>query len=276
MKKTNRILLDESQRLFAPNQITDKNIKNNSNGKKIKQLPLLELDGKTGSLKEAKHNKDIPIYLKGPIQAGDCMNKNYRIYPWDILKEKCEAYMGLFGKDMSYGELDHPEDSNTPSLNNASHLIEDMWFDDKEKIVYGLIKVLNAYMPDSAPGLKARGIMLNGGKIGISSRALGSVEEMDDHYLVLDDLDFICWDLVSNPSTHVAILKPQLSANRLSENFNRVKQNKILLTESQIFGSKNIDIKNKLIENASKPLTRIEKHCLNKLGVERFLQLRNL
>lgn len=265
MTNNSRILLDESK---LPRK------KSLTSNQKPRLLSLLEVDGKTGNLERAKRDPHIPIYLAGPIQAGDCLNKNYRIYPWEILKQKCEAYMGTFAPEMSYGELDHPEESNTPSLNNASHLIEDMWFDDNKKIVYGLVKVLNAYMPDSAPGLKARGIVLNGGKIGISSRALGSVEEYDDYYEVLDDLEFICWDLVSNPSTHAAILKPQLSNQRITEGAKR-RTSGLLLTESQVLqGSPNI--KAKLIENASKPLTKVEKYALKHLGVERFLQMKNL
>jgi hypothetical protein len=41
-------------------------------------------------------------------------------------------------------------------------------------------------------------------KVGISSRALGSVEHTSEGDVVQDDLHFICWDFVSEPSTNGA------------------------------------------------------------------------
>ena len=41
----------------------------------------------------------------------------------------------------------------------------------------------------------------SGYKIGVSSRGVGSVEEKFGQYIVGDDFDLICWDIVSDPST---------------------------------------------------------------------------
>jgi len=49
-------------------------------------------------------------------------------------------------------------------------------------------------------------------KLGISSRGLGSVEEIredDGNTLqVQPDFELVCWDFVSNPSTHGAFMAP--------------------------------------------------------------------
>jgi hypothetical protein len=46
--------------------------------------------------------------------------------------------------------------------------------------------------------------------VGISSRGMGSVKESTNGKTVTveDDFDLICWDFVSNPSTHGAFMKP--------------------------------------------------------------------
>ena len=46
-------------------------------------------------------------------------------------------------------------------------------------------------------------------KLGISSRGMGSVNEIDEETVeVNDDFDLIAWDFVSNPSTHDAFMSP--------------------------------------------------------------------
>ena len=102
---------------------------------------LLEVDGGTSYLDRCKRDSDLPIFLYGIIQSGDKPNRNGRVYPWEYLKRECIRYMEHEIKDgLSYGELDHPEDSATPMLDNACWTIEDLSF--KGTDVYGKIKVL--------------------------------------------------------------------------------------------------------------------------------------
>ena len=46
--------------------------------------------------------------------------------------------------------------------------------------------------------------------MGISSRGLGSVKELRNEGTVevQEDFELICWDFVSNPSTHGAYVRP--------------------------------------------------------------------
>ena len=49
----------------------------------------------------------------------------------------------------------------------------------------------------------------SGIKLGISSRGLGSVKQIsEDTVAVQDDFELVCWDFVSNPSTHGAFMAP--------------------------------------------------------------------
>jgi hypothetical protein len=53
----------------------------------------------------------------------------------------------------------------------------------------------------SSLGDTVANLLLNGYKIGVSSRAIGSVENKFGALIVGDDLELICWDVVSDPST---------------------------------------------------------------------------
>jgi hypothetical protein len=172
------------------------------------------------------------------------------------------------GKSFWSGNCDHPENSATPMLNNACASIEDIWFKDKD--VWARIKVLNAYMPQSAPGLKIRGFLLNGKSVGISSRALGSLEEYSesDWDVVADDLEIICWDIVSNASNFGS---EKLEMTEITDKIKN-KRNFKYLTESEIkLFNKGNSIKEARLMN----LTEEQKIYLNILGVEKFLQIYN-
>jgi hypothetical protein len=80
------------------------------------------------------------------------------------------------------------------NLKNVSHLITDIWADDE--VIFGKIEILPTPM-----GNIARNLIESNVKVGISSRALGSVRSRGDADIVQDDLHLICWDLVSEPST---------------------------------------------------------------------------
>ena len=47
-------------------------------------------------------------------------------------------------------------------------------------------------------------------KLGISSRGLGSVKELEEGTVAVEnDFELVCWDFVSNPSTHGAFMHPK-------------------------------------------------------------------
>jgi hypothetical protein len=177
----------------------------------------------------------------------------------------------------SYGELDHPAESTVPELKNAAMTIEDIWYKGTE--VWGRIKLLNAFMPETAPGKMARGIVLNGKTLGISSRALGSVYQDQNGYdVVEDDLEIICWDLVSRPSTYDANLRlAEAAAKKNGPKSLEDFYDKNYLTETKCFGeSCNITTSKILIkESKTKDLSDEDKVFLECLGVEKFLQLKN-
>ena len=58
----------------------------------------------------------------------------------------------------------------------------------------------------SSCGDQVANLLINGYKIGVSSRAVGSVTEKLGVAIVGEDLDLIAWDVVSDPSTPMAYI----------------------------------------------------------------------
>ena len=70
--------------------------------------------------------------------------------------------------------------------------------------LYGKVEILGTPAGNILKELLKAGI-----KLGISSRGLGSVKELAENTLeVQDDFELIAFDFVSNPSTHGAFLAP--------------------------------------------------------------------
>ncbi len=145
--------------------------------------------------------KNGGMILSGVIQRSDARNGNGRIYPHTILEREMKRYRNLVEQRMALGELDHPEHS-TIALDKVSHVVTDVWWNGKD--VMGKLEVLNT------PKGKILQELVNANiKIGISSRGTGSVREVKGDTIVEDDFNLICFDIVSEPSTHGAFMSRQ-------------------------------------------------------------------
>lgn len=138
------------------------------------------------------------MILSGKLQEAEVQNGNGRIYPKRILEREMKNYMMLIKDNRALGELDHPDDS-VINLKNASHMVTDAWWDGNN--VMGKVKILN-----TPSGKILQQLVNDGVKLGISSRALGSVNESNGKTMVQEDLQLICFDFVSEPSTPNAFM----------------------------------------------------------------------
>jgi hypothetical protein len=154
------------------------------------------------SLTESYKSAGRNMCVIGQLQACDKPNANRRIYPYDILLTQVEKYIdGPIRENRALGELDHPE-SSIINLKNVSHNIKRLWWDGKD--LYGEVEVL-----PTPSGNILRQLFENNITVGISSRAMGSVSPIGEGLVTVeDDLDLICWDFVSQPSTYGAYMKP--------------------------------------------------------------------
>lgn len=151
---------------------------------------------------------DGAVYLVGICQRAGVKNGNGRIYNKETLGREVQKYQNAINDRRSLGELDHPDDS-VINLKNASHLITKMYWDGDN--VMGKIEVL-----DTPSGAILKALVKSGVKLGISSRGLGSVKQVNGDTMVEDDFQLICFDIVSEPSTPGAYLDSQRSAKTIN------------------------------------------------------------
>jgi hypothetical protein len=153
------------------------------------------------TIKESKTKPGV-FEVEGVMQRAQAENQNGRVYAKPILERECKKYMEEFVKrGNAFGELDHPE-SPVVSLKNASHIVKDLWW--KGDDLMGKVELLN-----TPAGNIVKEIIKAGHTIGISSRGTGSVQQTNEGHLeVQDDFELVCWDFVSNPSTHGAFMNP--------------------------------------------------------------------
>ena len=150
---------------------------------------------------ESKEKPGVYI-VEGILQRATAKNQNGRTYSKAILEREADRYTKEFIEvGNAFGELDHP-DSPIVSLQNASHVVKEVWWDGEDLI--GRIELLN-----TPAGNIVKAICMAGHTIGISSRGTGSVQQTNEGTLeVQDDFELVCWDFVSNPSTHGAFMNP--------------------------------------------------------------------
>lgn len=152
-------------------------------------------------LKESRERPNI-LLASGPIQRAGAKNENGRIYSRKLLDREVKKYIKEFVQNNNaFGELDHP-DKAVVDLHNVSHVLKKIWWDGDT--LMGTLEIL----PTPAGNI-ARAIMESGYTLGISSRGTGSVKNTTEGTLMVqDDFGLVCWDLVSNPSTYGAYVKP--------------------------------------------------------------------
>ena len=157
--------------------------------------------------------KNGKLIVAGVLQRADAENQNGRIYPHETLMREADNYSKVqIAERRALGELDHP-DSSVVNLNNASHNVLEMHWKGKDLV--GTVEVLG-----TPAGNILKELFKSGIKLGISSRGLGSVEDMHegegDTVEVQPDFELIAFDFVSNPSTQGAFMSP----GRMNESVN--------------------------------------------------------
>ena len=162
-------------------------------------------------LSEARMSPNKPFIVSGKVQAADKPNANKRIYDYETLHKQVALYMeGPVAEKRALGELDHPETSII-NLKNVCHNIRRLWWEGKD--LYGEFQIL-----DTPSGNILKQLFLAGINVGVSSRAMGSVTPIGEGLVqVGEDLELICWDFVSTPSTYGAYVTP---VGGLSESYN--------------------------------------------------------
>jgi len=139
---------------------------------------------------ELIESKSKGVNIVGIYSTAELKNNNNRVYKKDILEREIERVQEKVKNGTLWGELGHPP---YPEINPERIAILTTELHWRGNDLYGKSKVLETPMGEIAKTL------VKEGKMGISSRGLGTVSE--DGY-VNEDFNLITWDMVTDPSNH--------------------------------------------------------------------------
>jgi len=161
--------------------------------------------------------------VEGILATAEVKNGNGRYYPKELWEREIDKYMDIVKENRATGELDHP-DSTIINLKNVSHIIREIWW--KGDKVVGKLEIL-----PTVSGNILKALIENNVSVGVSSRGMGSLKEINEGTLeVQDDFELLCWDFVStpsNPGSYMQLVK-EGKENLLENKFAKVNS---LLTE---------------------------------------------
>jgi len=143
---------------------------------------------------EEQTNKDSAksLFIKGPYMMAEGVNRNKRFYPRDELEREVASYNENFVKPgRAMGELNHPSSADV-DLERACHMVTELTQDGD--VFYGKSKVLT-----TPCGQIVRSLVNDGVKVGMSSRALGTLEESSE-YNTVRNMKLVAIDCVADPS----------------------------------------------------------------------------
>jgi hypothetical protein len=163
---------------------------------------IREVFEQTNTIVESKLGKGKEYFIEGIFLQSELVNRNGRLYTESVMDKEVGRYIKeSVDKNRAYGELGHPD---TPSINldRVSHMIVSL---RKEGTNYiGKAKILETPM-----GMIARGLLDGGANLGVSSRALGSLQTNNEGVQIVQD-DFMlstAADIVADPSAPDAFVR---------------------------------------------------------------------
>jgi len=174
-----------------------------------------------------QHGLNESVKFKGKFQEAEAVNKNKRMYPYDILDTNVKRLEESLKKGGLVGELDHPTDSII-HFQNASHKVTKLWWEEKTLMGEGFIlntpsgKVLKALLSDDV-------------RVGISSRGVGNGKVNEEGILVIgESYKLITFDAVADPSTNAAFQKRVVSRHENAETQMPKEHNPVKNEDSRI------------------------------------------
>jgi len=143
---------------------------------------------------EEKNAKEpSKLYIQGPFMMASEKNRNNRIYNLEEMAKEVTRYTSeMIDENRAMGELNHPTTAEV-DLERACHIVTEL--KQKDNVFYGKSKVL------STPcGQIVRSLVMDGVKVGVSSRALGKLDETPEGVSLVSDMKLVAIDCVADPS----------------------------------------------------------------------------
>jgi hypothetical protein len=145
-------------------------------------------------VEEKNKNEPQSLFIQGPYLVAESVNRNNRKYSKDEMITEVARYTNeMINAKRSIGELNHPMSVDI-NPREACHIITE--FKQDGNIFVGKSKILSTPM-----GQITKALLLDGVKLGISSRALGKLKE-GQGYQNVEGFHLITCDVVTNPSAN--------------------------------------------------------------------------
>mgnify|MGYP006290397037 CR=1 FL=1 len=161
-----------------------------------------ELNEEVSYLTEAREDGGKEHYIHGIFLQANKKNRNGRIYPMNVMEGEVNRYINeVIKHNRAYGELGHPQGPQI-NLDRVSHMITELKRD-------GDNFVGKAKLTDTPMGNIAKGLLLSGAGLGVSSRGLGTLKPTKDGIMEVQN-DFklaTAADIVADPSAPDAYVK---------------------------------------------------------------------
>jgi hypothetical protein len=141
------------------------------------------------------------LHIEGPFLVAEKKNRNGRLYEFNTMKKEVYRYTeDYINKNRAFGELGHPE-SPSINLDRVAILIKSLKEDGTQWI--GNAKVL-----DTPMGNIARSLIEGGAQLGVSSRGMGSLKNVNGVNIVQPDFYLAtAADIVADPSAPGAFVQ---------------------------------------------------------------------
>jgi hypothetical protein len=141
------------------------------------------------------------LHIEGPFLVAEKKNRNGRLYEYNTMKKEVARYTEEYiNKHRAFGELGHPE-SPSINLDRVSHMITSLREDGNTWI--GRAKIL-----DTPMGNIARSLIEGGAQLGVSSRGMGSLKNVNGVNIVQPDFYLAtAADIVADPSAPGAFVQ---------------------------------------------------------------------
>ena len=159
-------------------------------------------------IEEQKNLKGQSVMkIRGPYMACEEVNKNKRIYTESDMEREVNRYVQeMVLPKRALGELNHPASAEV-DLERACHMVTSLRKDGN--IIMGESIVLSTPV-----GQIVRSLINDGVKVGMSSRALGQLEEQSDGINRVNEMRLIAVDCVADPSCPKAFVNGILESKQ--------------------------------------------------------------
>jgi len=171
------------------------------------------------------------VFVEGVLATVEVKNGNGRYYKKELWERELNKFQQKInmGTTETVGELDHP-DSQIINLKNGSHAVRKIWWDGDH--VKGILEIFSDPGEYGTVSGRILGAYIKNKLLfGISSRGMGSLEQVGEVMEVQDDFDLLTWDAVSNPSNPGSWMKTVQLAEGKSANINPYNKVNKLITE---------------------------------------------